>query len=131
MFDIGFSELAMIAVVALLVIGPRELPTLLRGINSWVKRARGIASEFKNELSREVAQAEELKRLVERETDIAKLHKLLDEARLPATLDPRQDGAGNEPGAGSTSGQGHSTDTQPGPETHPAQSGRDRDGRTQ
>ncbi len=126
MFDIGFWEMAMIAVVALLVIGPRELPTLLRGINSWVKHARGLASEFKKELSREVAQAEELKRLVERETEIAKLHKMVDEARSTIPLDPLQDDANTD----ARPGAGHSTDSRPGPDTDPAQSGRDRDGRT-
>jgi sec-independent protein translocase protein TatB len=91
MFDIGFWEMALIVVVALVVVGPRELPTLLRGVGSWVGRARGIARELKNELRREVAQADELKRLVERESEIAELHKMLDEARTRIPLDPSQD----------------------------------------
>ncbi len=91
MFDIGFWEMALIVVVALVVVGPRELPSLLRGVGSWVGRARGIARELQNELGREVAQADELKRLVERESEIAELHKLLDEARTRIPLDLPQD----------------------------------------
>ncbi len=103
MFDIGFWEMALVAVVALVVVGPRDLPVLLRNVSSWITRAREVASEFRNELSREAAHAEELKKMVERETEIAELHKLLDEARAQIPLDAPE-GTG-ETGSGA-SGQG-------------------------
>ena len=61
MFDIGFSELLVIAVVALIVLGPERLPKAARFAGLWVRRARqqwySVKSEFENELA-----AEELKR---------------------------------------------------------------------
>ena len=88
MFDIGFWEMVVIAVVALLVVGPKELPGLIRGVSAWATRARKVAGEFKAEFTREVARAEELKRLVERETEIAEFHKAIEDARATISLDP-------------------------------------------
>lgn len=56
MFDIGWSEIAVIAVVALVVLGPKELPNALRQLASWIKYARKMAGELQsgfNELVRE------------------------------------------------------------------------------
>ena len=57
MFDIGFSELLIIAVVALLVLGPERLPKAARFAGLWVRRARShwhsVKSEFENELASE------------------------------------------------------------------------------
>lgn len=87
MFSIGFWEMALIALVALLVVGPKELPALLRSVSTWVRRAREVAGEFRSELSREVTRAEELKRQIERETKVAELHKILDDARSTLPVD--------------------------------------------
>lgn len=61
MFDIGFSELLVIAVVALIVLGPERLPKAARFAGLWMRRARqqwySVKSEFENELA-----ADELKR---------------------------------------------------------------------
>jgi sec-independent protein translocase protein TatB len=61
MFDIGFSELLVIAVVALLVLGPERLPKAARFAGLWVRRARAQWYSVKSELERELA-AEDLKR---------------------------------------------------------------------
>ncbi|NIK02776.1 Sec-independent protein translocase protein TatB [Xanthomonas cannabis] len=61
MFDIGFSELALIAVVALVVLGPERLPKAARFAGLWVRRARAQWESVKQELEREL-EAEELKR---------------------------------------------------------------------
>ncbi len=61
MFDIGFTELLLIAVVALIVLGPERLPKAARFAGLWVRRARAQWYSVKSELEREVA-AEELKR---------------------------------------------------------------------
>ncbi|HEX7990024.1 MAG TPA: Sec-independent protein translocase protein TatB [Stenotrophomonas sp.] len=61
MFDIGFSELLLIAVVALVVLGPERLPKAARFAGLWVRRARNQWDSVKQELEREL-HAEELKR---------------------------------------------------------------------
>ncbi|MFT3763542.1 MAG: Sec-independent protein translocase protein TatB [Pseudoxanthomonas sp.] len=61
MFDIGFTELLVIAVVALVVLGPERLPKAARFAGLWVRRARAQWDSVKGELERELA-AEELKR---------------------------------------------------------------------
>lgn len=61
MFDIGFSELLVIAVVALVVLGPERLPKAARFAGLWVRRARAQWYSVKSELERELA-ADELKR---------------------------------------------------------------------
>ena len=61
MFDVGFSELLIIAVVALLVLGPERLPKAARFAGLWVRRARAQWYSVKAELERELA-SEELQR---------------------------------------------------------------------
>ncbi|MCZ4282628.1 Sec-independent protein translocase protein TatB [Kiloniella laminariae] len=48
MFDIGWSEMMIIAVLALLIMGPKELPETLRTVSKWVKKAKGLAREFQS-----------------------------------------------------------------------------------
>ena len=61
MFDIGFSELVVIALVALVVLGPERLPKAARLAGLWVRRARAHWYAVKSELEQELA-ADELKR---------------------------------------------------------------------
>ncbi|KAF1699957.1 Sec-independent protein translocase protein TatB [Pseudoxanthomonas suwonensis] len=61
MFDIGFGELLLIAVVALVVLGPERLPKAARFAGLWVRRARAQWYSVRAELEREL-EAEELKR---------------------------------------------------------------------
>lgn len=61
MFDIGFSELLLVALVALLVLGPERLPRAARFVGLWVRRARAQWHSVKAELERDLA-AEELQR---------------------------------------------------------------------
>lgn len=61
MFDIGFSELLIIAVVALVVLGPERLPKAARFAGLWVRRARAQWYSVKSELERDLA-AEELRK---------------------------------------------------------------------
>ena len=53
MFDIGFWELAIISVVALLVMGPEKLPGLVRDVSKWVRTIRQFVSQARNEIERE------------------------------------------------------------------------------
>lgn len=61
MFDIGFGELLIIAIVALVVLGPERLPKAARFAGLWVRRARAQWHSVRDELERELA-ADELKR---------------------------------------------------------------------
>lgn len=58
MFGIDSSELLIIAVVALVVIGPKELPGLLRTWGKWMAQMRGMASEFRGHVDEMVRQSE-------------------------------------------------------------------------
>jgi len=53
-FDVGFTELVMIGLVALLVVGPERLPELVRTTGRWIGRAQRVAREMRQELEREV-----------------------------------------------------------------------------
>lgn len=61
MFDLGFSELVVIAVVALIVLGPERLPKAARFAGLWMRRARAQWHSVRSEFEREMA-ADELKR---------------------------------------------------------------------
>ncbi len=58
MFDIGWSELVVIAVVALVAIGPKELPGVLRMVGQWLGKARKMASEFQGQFNEAMREAE-------------------------------------------------------------------------
>ena len=58
MFGIDSPELLVIAVVALIVVGPKELPGLLRGWGKWMAQMRGMASEFRGHVDEMVRQSE-------------------------------------------------------------------------
>ncbi len=78
MFDIGFWEITLIAVVALLVVGPNEFPSLVRNIGRGLGKARGFLSSVKSDLDYEIDKANEIKRLMEKESEIAKLHRIIE-----------------------------------------------------
>lgn len=84
MFDFGFGELLLIAVIALVVLGPERLPVAARLAGLWIRKARAQWSEVKAELENELAD-EELRRNL-RETSEA-LHDSVQSARaLPVAL---------------------------------------------
>jgi sec-independent protein translocase protein TatB len=58
MLDIAPTELLLVALVALVVIGPKDLPRVLRVIGQWVGRARGVARQFRSGFDEMVRQAE-------------------------------------------------------------------------
>ncbi len=62
MFDIGGVELLIIAVVAIIVVGPKDLPGLLRRVGKMVTKARGMAGEFKSHFD-DIADQEEFKEI--------------------------------------------------------------------
>jgi sec-independent protein translocase protein TatB len=58
MLGLDFSELIIIGVVALVVVGPKELPQLLRTVGQWVAKARRMASEFQGQMNEAIREAE-------------------------------------------------------------------------
>jgi sec-independent protein translocase protein TatB len=58
MFDIGWSELVVIGVVALIAIGPKELPGVLRMVGQWMGKARRMAGEFQSQFQEAMREAE-------------------------------------------------------------------------
>jgi sec-independent protein translocase protein TatB len=74
MFDIGWSELVVIAVVALIAIGPKELPGVLRMVGQWMAKARKMAAEFQGQFQEAM-----------REAEMADLKKSFDEVRDAAS----------------------------------------------
>jgi sec-independent protein translocase protein TatB len=74
MFDIGWSELVVIGVVALIAIGPKELPGVLRTVGQYMGKIRRMAAEFQGQFQEAMREAEmaDLKKSVDEMTDAAK-----------------------------------------------------------
>ena len=77
MFSFGWSELAMIAVVVIIIIGPKEIPNLLKQIGTFTKSIKKISREFKSSLN-EIANDTELKDVKKSLTDIKEIKEELD-----------------------------------------------------
>ncbi len=58
MFDIGWGELVVIGIVALIAIGPKELPGVLRSMGHWMGKIRRMASEFQGQFNEAMREAE-------------------------------------------------------------------------
>jgi sec-independent protein translocase protein TatB len=84
MFDFAWSELAVIAVVALVVIGPKDLPRTLRTVGSWVRRARAVAREFQSSLDQMVREAD----LDDAKKQIDKMTSLDLKSEMTRAVDP-------------------------------------------
>jgi sec-independent protein translocase protein TatB len=79
MFDVGWSELLVIGVVALIAIGPKELPGVLRSVGQWMTKIRSMASEFQGQFQEAM-----------REAEMADLKKQVDDvtSNLTSSFDP-------------------------------------------
>lgn len=71
MFDVGFSEMLVIAVVALIVIGPERLPAVARTVGTLLGRVRRYANDVKAEVNREL-QLEEVRKMQQQLADQAR-----------------------------------------------------------
>lgn len=78
MFDIGFSELLLVGLVALLVIGPERLPTAARMAGLWIGRLKRGFTSIKEEVEREIG-ADEIRRQLHNEDILAKERKMIGE----------------------------------------------------
>jgi sec-independent protein translocase protein TatB len=87
MFDIGWSEMAVILMVALIVIGPKDLPRVARSIGKWTGKARGMAREFQRSLDDMAREAD----LQDIKAEVDKLSRVDVRHRLEETIDPQGD----------------------------------------
>ncbi|MDD5271783.1 MAG: Sec-independent protein translocase protein TatB [Methylovulum sp.] len=95
MFEVGFSELCMVALVALLVIGPERLPKVARLAGFWLGKTRAMVANVKAEISAEL-QAEEMRQLFNEQSALQELKNIQDELNdasqtVKASLDSLQD----------------------------------------
>ncbi len=125
MFDIGWQEIFIIAVLAIIVVGPKELPQTLRTVTKWIRKGRALAREFQNGLNEMVEESglDEVKKNIEsatefdieheigktidpggeiaKETDMTKVEKELDEsAMVPVEGESADAGEGPSPDEG-------------------------------
>ena len=108
MFDIGWSELLLIGIVALIVIGPKELPGALRTLGQWMAKLRRMASEFQGQFHEAMREAEmaDLKKQVDDLTSDARSYTNFDpigDVRKEVESTQRQiEGALSDPPAASS-----------------------------
>lgn len=86
MFDIGWAELMVIGSLALIVVGPRDLPKLLRSLGQYVAQARGMAREFQRSMEDAAREADisQLKEVRDAAKDLRSLNKLPFETIKPS-----------------------------------------------
>jgi len=89
-FDVGFTELVLIGLVALLVVGPERLPELVRTTGRWIGRAQRLAREMRTELERDVG-AREIGQL-QRDFNSTTLNQTLNQ-----TVSPDSASSGSQP----------------------------------
>ena len=88
MFDIGFSEIALIAVVALLVLGPERLPRVARTAGALLRRARASWQGVRDEIERELA-ADDVRKTIHDTQRAADLRADLERAKADIEAAPR------------------------------------------
>ena len=140
MLDIGWSEMAIIAVVALFVIGPRELPKVLRTLGRYAGKIKAVAREFQDSIDEAVRESEigEVKKQIEAagRTDFTKkvaetvdpenkIGKAMDFTEItrakPKTNEPKADeGTAEDKTAEATNGAGAPTSASPDKSEKPA-----------
>lgn len=57
MFDLGWTEMLVVGIVALIVIGPKDLPVLFRNVGRWIGKAKGMAREFSSAMNQAADEA--------------------------------------------------------------------------
>ncbi len=80
MFDVGFWELLLIGVVALLVVGPERLPGLARTVGAWVGKARRFVNTVRADIDREM-RTEELKKILDKQNELKDVYDIVEETR--------------------------------------------------
>jgi len=78
--QIGFAEMIVLALIAIIVVGPKDLPRLMRTLGQWMSKVRSMGQEFKDAFDEMGAESEmaELKREIEELKNMGKLSNLSD-----------------------------------------------------
>ncbi|MEP2989575.1 MAG: Sec-independent protein translocase protein TatB [Parasphingorhabdus sp.] len=111
MFDIGFPEMAVIAMIAVIVIGPSELPRALATAGKWMGKARGVMANFRTGMDAMVREAElqEMEKKWASENErIMKEHPALPD---PGEEEPKMEAKAETPGAPTDAPEPKSDDT--------------------
>lgn len=114
MFDIGFPELMVVSIVALLILGPERLPEALRTLGLWMGRLRRSFTSIKTELEKELGM-DDIRRQLHNESVMEEMQRI--EAEVKNSLDtdaaakPSSDNASDN-----ASGHGSGHDSEPGAE---------------
>ena len=80
MFDVGFFELLLISVVALLVVGPERMPKLARTAGMWLGKGKQMINSVKADIEKEM-KAEELKNILEKQEQLNPVHEIMEDTR--------------------------------------------------
>lgn len=117
MFDIGFFELTLIGVVALIVVGPERLPALARTVGLWVGKARRMVSQVREDVEREL-RADEVRQMLKEHPEIEEVGGVLRETgnRVKSAGDELGrdvSESGDEPSGKAQGGQGEASAGEP------------------
>ena len=111
MFDVGFQELTLIGVIALIVVGPERLPKMARTLGLWMGKIRYYVRQVKDDIDREV-RAQELKEMLDKPArELDDLYKVAEETK--GTLDQAKDALGEAKSAFEDEPAGVSTPNEP------------------
>jgi sec-independent protein translocase protein TatB len=111
MFDVGFQELVLIALVALLVVGPERLPKLVRTAGHWLGRGRRVLGSVKAEIDREI-KADELKEILRKQAASNPITSILEDTASLASRSLSGTGiGGGDPGGHVETAQGDAAAT--------------------
>lgn len=80
MFDVGFFELLVIGVVALLVVGPERLPKVARTAGLWLGRGRRFIGSVKDDIDREI-KADELRQILDKQKQNNPMHEIVEDTK--------------------------------------------------
>ncbi len=122
MLDLGWSELLIIGVVALIVVGPKDLPKMLRTLGQYAGRARGIAREFQRSMDDAARQAdiEELHEVKKGLDDMRNAHLKMQRDLSQSFLDSPSKPDSKESGAKKAGDGAAAADATPEPVKKPA-----------
>src|SRR3954454_14115516 len=110
MFEVGFTEIIVISVLALVVLGPEKLPRVAAQIGKWIGRARAMARQFREQLEDEVQLAETTKTNKAKEAERAEQDAAAAQSATAGT-------AGAAPGAAAASTTGNDASSSPATDT--------------
>jgi sec-independent protein translocase protein TatB len=121
-FGIEWSEYAVIAIVALIVIGPKELPAVLRAVGQWTTKIRRMAAEFQSQFQEALREAEmaDLKKEVDNLSDAARGFSNFDDPIRDSKWEAKPEGIAKSAGASSAEAPLESASDTPAPHSDPS-----------